>query len=135
MRQMISAALRTVAVLASLVLLASFSLFAVDQAGGASQQAQAEVGSSGAQVLGPAIQGAGAEQGFRGTLDDVDRALVAPIHPFAPGPAGSWAERSVELAGGLLIYGLLLGVLARSAGLAWRRRNPTAARPRPEAHF
>ena len=87
--EMISAALRTVAILASLVLLTSFSLFAIDQAGGASQQAQAEVGSSGAQVLGPAIQGAGAEHGFRGTLDDVDRALVTPIHAFAPGPAGS----------------------------------------------
>jgi hypothetical protein len=128
---MIAAVLRTAAVLASIVLLVSFSLFAIDQAGGASQQAQAEVGASGAQTLGPALQGAGSH-GVRGTLDEVDRALVSPVHGLAPGSPDSWAQRSFELAGGLLLYGLLLGILARSTGLA-RRPLRSVGGPAPRS--
>jgi hypothetical protein len=131
--EMISATLRLAAVLATLVLLTSFSLFALDQAGGASQQAQAEVTSSGAQIVGPALHGAGAETGVRARIDDANRALVSPFQSFAPGSADSWASRSFELACGLLLYGLCLGVLARSTGLARRRRLGGA--PRIEPHF
>ncbi len=129
---MVSATLRLAAVLASLLLLTSFSLFALDQAGGASQQAQAEVTSSGAQIVGPALHGAGAETGVRARIDDANRALVSPIEPYAPGSADSWAAHGFELAGGLLLYGLGLGVLARSIGLAHRR---SAGPPRTEPHF
>ncbi len=126
---MLAALLRTVAVLASLVLLASFSLFALDQAGGASQQAQAEIGFSGAQTVGPALRGAGAETGVRAVLDDTDRALLRPVHSLAPGHPGSWGARGFELAFGLLFYGLGLGIIARGAGLARRRA------PAPVGHF
>ncbi|MGI8803416.1 MAG: hypothetical protein ACR2KV_14830 [Solirubrobacteraceae bacterium] len=124
---MISAVLRTAAVLATLVLLASFSLFTVDQAGGASQQAQAEIGST----VGPPIHAVAAEQGARATLDGVDRFLLTPVTAFAPGQPDSWGYRSVALALGLLLYGVFLGILARSTGLARIARDP----PRAEPHF
>ncbi len=130
---MVSALLRTVAVLASLVLLVSFSLFAVDQAGGASQQAQAEVNGSGAQTVGPALGGAGAEQGARATIDQVDRALVSPVHALAPGQAGGWGARTFELVCGLLFYGVLLSILARSSAFA--HRHPPAAPDPARARF
>lgn len=131
---MIASALRLAAVLASLVVLTSFSLFAIDQAGGASEQAQVEVTGSGAQTLGPALHGAGGEHGVRRTIDDVNRALVSPVHAFAPGGSSTWGSRGFDLVGGLLLYGLILGILARSTGLA-RHPHLPGGPPRPEAHW
>ncbi len=136
---MIATVLRSAAVLACLVILTSFSLYAVDQAGGASQQAQAEAGGhvqtptdGRAQTVGQALGGGGAETGVRATIDDLDRTLVTPVHPLASGAANSWGARSIELAGGLVLYGLVLGMLARSTDLV-RRRGRHAAGPQP--HF
>jgi len=123
---MVSTLLRTLAILASLVLLASFALFAIDQAGGASNQAQAEVAAAGNQTLGPPIHGIGAKTGVRGTLDSVARDLVSPVRSWAPGRTDSWGSRGFELAFGLLIYGVGLGALARAVGLS---RGPRLAGP------
>jgi len=125
---MVSTLLRIVAILASLVLLASFSLFALDQAGGASNQAQAEVAAAGDQTAGPAIHSAGAKNGFRGTLDSAARDLTGPFNSWAPGRTDSWGSRSFELGLGLLIYGVGLGALSRAVGLA--RRPSFAAGPK-----
>jgi hypothetical protein len=119
---MVSTTLRTFAILASLVLLSSFTLFAIDQAGGASNQAQLEVNGSGNQALGPAIHGAGAKTGARGTIDSAARDLVSPFDSLAPGKTDSWGSRSFDLIVGLMIYGFGLGALARAAGLARRPR-------------
>jgi hypothetical protein len=143
---MISSLLRTAAVVASLILIASFSLFALDQAGGASQQAQTEAAGSSVQqadptsatgqTVGSALSGGGAEHGLRGTIDDANRTLLTPVHPFAPGAPNSWGTRCFELVCGLLLYGLLLGILARSTALARRRRLQPAGGPTgPPAHF
>jgi hypothetical protein len=116
--QMLSKLLRTLAILASLVLLASFAMFAIDQAGGASNQAQAEVAAAGDQTLGPAIHGPGAKTGVRGTIDSAARDLSSPFSSWAPGHTDSWGSRSFDLVIGLLIYGVGLGALARAAGLS-----------------
>ncbi len=131
---MISSTLRLAAILASLVILVSFALFGLDQAGGASHQAQAEVGSSGAQVLGPAIHGTGSGNGVRGAIDDVNRVLVSPVHALAPGGSSAWGTRTIDLIGGLLLYGLILGILARSTALAKHPHVPGTP-PRAEAHW
>ncbi|HEY5199038.1 MAG TPA: hypothetical protein VIJ51_18610 [Solirubrobacteraceae bacterium] len=131
---MLSRLLRTLAILASLVLLASFALFAIDQAGGASDQAQAEVGASGAQVLGPPIKGPAAQTGVRGTIDSAARDLVSPFHAWAPGGADSWGSRIFDLGVGLLIYAVGLGALARTAGLA-RRPHVTRRGDQPLPRF
>ncbi len=124
---MVSTILRALAIAASLVLLASFTFFAIDQAGGASNQAQAEVAAAGNQTVGPPIHGAGSETGLRGDVDSVAGDLTSPLHSWAPGPTDSWGSRCFELALGLLIYGVGLGALARAAGLA--RRPGLASRP------
>jgi hypothetical protein len=124
---MVSKILRAAAILASLVLLASFALFAIDQAGGASSQAQAEVAAAGNQTVGPAIHGVGSKTGLRGKVDSVAGDLVSPFHAWAPGPDGSWGSRVFELALGLLIYGVGLGMLARAAGLSRGPRLPAAS--------
>jgi hypothetical protein len=121
---MLSTLLRTLAILTSLVLLVSFALFAIDQAGGASHQAQAEVAAAGNQTLGPAIN-AGAETGVRGTIDSAARTLVSPFHAWAPGHANSWSSRVFDLVIGLLIYAVGLGAIARAAGLSRVPRLPT----------
>jgi hypothetical protein len=144
--EMIASLMRCIAVVACLVLVASFSLFALDQAGGASQQAQSEAAgttvqqtdptSATGQTLGAALAGGGAEHGLRATIDDANRTLLTPVHPFAPGAPNSWGARCFELVGGLLLYGLLLGILARSTALARRRHLLAAAGPTvPPAHF
>jgi hypothetical protein len=137
---MIATLLRSAAVLACLVILTSFSLFAIDQAGGASQQAQAEAGAhvpapldARGQTVGQALGGGGAETGVRATIDDVDRALLTPVRPLASGAENSWGARIIELAGGLVLYGLILGMLARSTDLARRRRLHPAGPAQP--HF
>jgi hypothetical protein len=118
MSQMLSRTLRTLAILASLVLLVSFAMFAIDQAGGASNQAQAEVGGGGGTPVGPAIHGPGAKVGVRSTIDSAAKDLASPYASLSPGSAGSWASHSFDLVIGLLIYGLGLGALARAVGLA-----------------
>jgi hypothetical protein len=129
---MISTLLRTLAILASLVLLASVAMFAIDQAGGASNQAQSEVAAAGNQTLGPAIHGPGAKTGVRGKIDSAARTLVSPVHSLAPGRDDSWGSRAFDVVVGLLIYGLGLGALARAAGLARRPRlTPRGDRPLP----
>jgi hypothetical protein len=122
---MLSTTLRTLAILASIVLLASFAMFAIDQAGGASNQAQAEVGGGGGQPVGPAIHGPGSKVGVRSTIDSAARDLSSPFHSLAPGSSGSWISHSFDLLVGLLVYGLGLGALARATGLA---RTPRLAR-------
>jgi hypothetical protein len=130
MPQMLSTLLRTLAILASLVLLASFTFFAIDQAGGASNQAQAEVAASGNQTEGPAIRGLNGKSGIRATIDSVAGDLVSPAQSWAPGHAGSWSYRSYDLGIGLLVYGVGLGALARAAGLA---RRPQGTRRTDQA--
>jgi hypothetical protein len=121
---MVSTILRTLAILASLVLLASFALFAIDQASGASHSAQAEVAAAGNQTLGPAISGSGTQGGVRGKLDSVARTLVSPFHSWAPGKDDTMGSRGFDLVIGLLIYGVGLGALARAAGLSRKPHLP-----------
>lgn len=129
---MVSTILRTLAILASLVLLASFALFAIDQAGGASSQAQSEVAAAGSQTAGPPIKGPDTKGGVRATIDSAAGDLVSPLRSWAPGRADSWSSRSFELAVGLLIYGVGLGALARAFGLARRPRiAPRSDHPLP----
>jgi hypothetical protein len=129
---MLSTLLRTLAILASLVLLASFAMFAIDQAGGASNQAQSEVAAAGDQTLGPAIHGPAAKTGIRGTIDSAAGDLVSPFSSLAPGASQSWGARGFDLAIGLLIYGVGLGAIARAVGLARRPRiAPRGDQPLP----
>jgi hypothetical protein len=110
--------LRTVAILATLVMLLSFALFALDQASGASQQARAQVDAGGAQPAGPAVPKPGLDHRVRRAIDGASDGLGAPFAAVAPGQDSSWARHLFVLLGGLLAYGFGVGALARTAGLS-----------------
>lgn len=122
--------IRLVAVLASLTLLVSLGLFALDQSGSASQQAQAEVNASGAQALGPAVPVGAHHSVVRRTIDDAADALASPYASLAPGHRTDWGYRLTVTLLGLLIYAFGLGTLARSLALARLRPPPPAVPPR-----
>jgi hypothetical protein len=115
--EMMARILRFAAVLMSLAMVVSFVLFAVDQAGGASQKAQAEVVGGGGQTLGPAVKGV-SNHGARHMIDEINNALASPFAAFATGGSDSWSHRGIDVLAGLLVYGLGLGALSRAVGLA-----------------
>jgi len=127
---MLQRTLRSIALAASAVLLLSLGLFAIDQSGSASQQAQDLVNRSGAQALGPPVR-AGAHHGaVRAAIDDAASALSRPFAGLAPGRSDSWGYELTATLLGLLLYGFGLGALARSVALA-RLKAP----PPPHARF
>lgn len=112
---MIESSLRAVAVLTSLVVLAGFALFAIDQFGVASQDSQAgiEGSSAPARTMG-AEPGQRPTVGLRHALDSADDVLLTPFEGLVDG-RGEWAARGIPTVLALLIYGLGLGYLARFA--------------------
>ncbi|GAC1440083.1 MAG: hypothetical protein NVSMB51_18880 [Solirubrobacteraceae bacterium] len=122
---MLERLIRTAAVIASLTLLVSLGLFAIDQSGSASQQAQAEVNASGAETLGPPLSVGRRHSVVRRAIDDVSDKLESPFAALAPGRRSDWGYHLVLTGLGLLIYGFGLGALARSLALARLRPPPT----------
>ncbi|MGI8557257.1 MAG: hypothetical protein ACR2ND_02940 [Solirubrobacteraceae bacterium] len=125
---MIERILRLLAILACGFLLASLGLFAVDQSGSASQQAQAEVNASGARALGPAVSVSAHHTALRSAIDDAAATLASPFEGFAPAARGSWGDRIFTTALGLLLYGFGLGAIARSIALARLKPPPAPTR-------
>jgi hypothetical protein len=116
MNMLLSRCLRTLAIAACLFMAVSFVLFGIDQAGGASDKAQSLVNASGAQTVGPAVHHPG-DPAVRRAIDDVNHVLAAPFRPLVPDPSSAWGTHGIEILGGLLLYGLGLGALARAAAL------------------
>lgn len=130
---MLGRTLRLAAIAASCLLLVSLGLFAVDQSGSASQQAQGLVNRSGAQALGPAVSVGPRHGKVRVAIDDAADTLSSPFRSFAPGQPGSWGYRIFATVLGLLVYGFGLGTLARSVTLA--RLKPPPAPPQTGSSF
>lgn len=145
MRNTVVRLIQTVAILATLVLLASFGLYGLDQASGASQNAQTSVNTGRDITAGPAMH-APAHNTLRQAVDDVNAQLVSPFATFAPGDPSSWSYHLITLLCGVLLYGLGLGLLARSLRLSDRGRRssgpktpssgpPVASNPWADAKF
>jgi hypothetical protein len=116
----VSTLLRLGSRVACAIVLVSFALFAIDQAGSASAQQQNEVNESA--PAGTAGAGAKpkstatAKKGEGGAREAVDEASSTITSPFAGAVAGvhnEWASRGVRLLLALLVYGFGLGYLAR----------------------
>jgi hypothetical protein len=102
------------------IVLVSFSLFAIDQAGAASKDSQA--GISGQQAGSKPAPSGGDEQPrdsghgrVRTAIDDADHNLVSPFAGLANGSSSDWVRRGVPLLVALLVYGFGLGYLSRFA--------------------
>jgi hypothetical protein len=101
--------IRTVAILASLLVLAGFAAFAVDESTGASRHQQDVVVNPGA------VQERQREAGHsrvRIVLDDVNDELLKPFSGIVDSP-DPWVQRGVPTLFALLVYGIGLGFLAR----------------------
>jgi hypothetical protein len=110
---MVARGVQWMAVLATMIVVAGFTLFAVEEMGGASERQQAaltESVNSGSAATQPASQPA--QSRVRSTLDQANEALLGPFAGLAQSD-NPWVERGVPTLLALALYGAGLGFLAR----------------------
>lgn len=132
---MLEQTLRAVAVLASLLVIAGWSAFAIDELRSASQQTQAEIaGSEASGRADPSARQERAREGVhsraREALDDADDVALRPVAFVADGSPSRWVRRSVSALLALVLYGFGAAYLARFA--RGRAGSPSAAARAPE---
>jgi hypothetical protein len=127
--------LRALAILTSLVVIAGWSAFAIDETRGASQRTQAEIAGerAGSQASPTTAEERARERVHspaRETIDDLNDVLLRPFVFVTDGSPSQWVRRSVSAILALLLYGFALGWVARFAhGHAHEVRR--RARPAP----
>ncbi len=117
---MLESLLRGFAVLASLLVVAGWGLFAVDEARNATDQTRTEIeGRRAARTADPSPEQERARElahsDAREFVDDVNDVLLSPFAPVAEDASSRWVRRTVPAAIALLVYGLGVGFLARFA--------------------
>ncbi len=97
-----------------LIVIASFTIFAVDQTKGASahQQQELTVGTKAALTETPKST-ATHESGLHEAIDEASNKLTSPFSGVTSGSSSEWAIHGVNLLLALAIYGFGLGYLAR----------------------
>jgi len=110
--------LRTVAVIASAIVLVSFGLFAIDETRDASNASVAGIaGLEATRIADPTANEERAREKAHGkvheAIDDADDVLVKPFASIANDSSSSWVRRGVPTLLALLVYGLGLSFLAR----------------------
>jgi hypothetical protein len=107
--------LTTVAIAVSLVVVASFVLFAVDELNGASSRNQAKLTQDLEANPPPAAeQQRERDHGaVREAIDDANDVLVSPFDGIVSNDDSRWAQRGVPALLALLVFGFGLGFLAR----------------------
>jgi hypothetical protein len=116
--------MRLAALSISLVTIASFALFAVNETESASahqqrvlngevpvSEASPEAGRSTPASRAPAATKK--SHGVRGVIDDVSEALTSPFSGATSGSSSEWVKRAANLGLALLVYGFGLGYAAR----------------------
>jgi hypothetical protein len=111
-----SALLRLLSILCSLVLLASFVMFTSDQAGDGSKQTVAQIGSNDESQPASAKTAAPKEKhsAIRKAIDGANDKLVGPFKGVVASDS-PWAKHISESVLAFLVFGLGLGFLARYA--------------------
>jgi hypothetical protein len=105
----IARGLRIVSVGSVLVLLASFGLFAIDQARGFSRSEQRRLAGED-----PALPTTEHHPQPRRAIDGTARVLLTPFSALGSGD-GAWGQRTLPTLAALLVFGLGLGLLAGAA--------------------
>jgi hypothetical protein len=103
--------LRTAAIAASLFLVASFVMFAVDELTSATDRNTSALETGGAGPM-PTTARQPAHGSVRKAIDDVAQTLRKPFAGVV-NTSNRWVTRGVPTALGLLVYGFGLGFLAR----------------------
>jgi hypothetical protein len=102
--------LKLASVVICLIVVASFSVFAVDQAKGASTHQQEEVNKGSAATINSS---SAHEGGVHKAIDEASNQLTSPFSGVTSGSSSEWTIRGVNLLLALIIYGFGLGYLAR----------------------
>lgn len=115
---MLEGPLRLAAVLCSLLVLAGWTLFAVDELRAASDATAAEVASRAASGRADPTpeqerDRERANGSLREALDDANDALLAPFATLTDDSGSQWVRRTVPAILALLVYGFGLAFLAR----------------------
>jgi hypothetical protein len=113
----ISTLLQLLSRIACLIVLASFVLFAVEQAGNASAHQQQELNSGASAGTTTTTTSSGkkkSESGLRKTIDEASSDITSPFSAVTAGWKNEWAIHLTLTALALLIYGFGLGFLART---------------------
>ncbi|HEX5224609.1 MAG TPA: hypothetical protein VFW29_05715 [Solirubrobacteraceae bacterium] len=95
-----------------LIVAGSFIVFAADQTKNASGQQQEEI-ASGNPVTRANVSSTKHENSFHKGLDEASNTLTSPFAGVISGSSSEWLTRGVELLLALVVYGFLVGYLAR----------------------
>jgi hypothetical protein len=110
----LASALRLASVVLCLIVIVSFALFAIDQTSSASAHQQAKLNditrTSGVSAAPTKDAGKGSA---RRTIDEVSEAITAPFSFATDATSSEWLSRAIGLLLTLLVYGFVLGFLAR----------------------
>ena len=113
----IAGLLRLASVVICLIVVASFTIFAVDQAKGASSQQEPLVRGAPSNTNGEGQSKSGSssadESGVHKTVDEASNSLTSPFSGITAGSKSVWTIHGVNLLLALVIYGFGLGFLAR----------------------
>jgi hypothetical protein len=122
--RVIERALRFAAVICSLLVVAGWGWFAIDETNAASKNTQAEI--AGQQASRTASPDPDQERDRERVnsrvhewIDDANDVLLKPFSSIADGSSSKWVRRTVPAALALLVYGFGLGLLARVAAGRW----------------
>jgi hypothetical protein len=109
--------LRVLAIVLSLLVVAGFTLFALDDFSRASNQSRDRIAGFEAADPTPAAEHTREERNGRGRelVDDANDVLLKPFTGVVDDASGRWLQRGVPALLALLVYGFLLGYLARYA--------------------
>lgn len=120
----IERALRFAAIACSLLVVAGWGWFAIDETRAASEQSQAEIaGQQAARSASPDPDQEAAREKVNSRvhewIDDANDVLLKPFSPLTEDSASTWVRRSVPAVLALIVYGFGLGLLARVAAGRW----------------
>ena len=127
---MIERPLRILAIVLSLIVAAGFTLFAFDDFARASKQSRDRIAGNARPDPTPRAERERELRNsrFREYIDDANDVLLRPFTGLTAHDNSRWVQRGVPTLFGLLVYGFLLGFLARYAR-GWGR--PVRDRRRP----
>jgi len=116
---LIASLLRLVSVVICLIVVASFVIFVVEQTSSASTHQQEELGVHTTPANAPTNTGTPApttkhQSTLHKKIDEASNELTSPFSSITSGSSSQWLIRGVNLLLTLLLYGFLLGFLARA---------------------
>ena len=104
--------LRLAAIAICLVSIASFGLYAINQTDNASAHQQ-ETLATGSTEPAPVQTSETHSKGVRGVIDEVAKTLASPFDSVTANSHSEWVKRGAGLGFALVVYGFLLGFVAR----------------------